>query len=193
MYRHLSPKLGSHHPSPSGVRALSPPRPCGLAGAGTGSGGASTSPRGSARREGTATTRASRASRTPFGPVQSGRFPSAPQQRRDDWPYSDENVANRTGRVSGGRSLTRPFRHARRLPTTRLKHVARVHVRRESLGFVPRSRTILCRAVPNLDLVTIRNFVLRSRAAAPRRGDTRVGGSDAHCVSHYPSIRRLRA
>jgi hypothetical protein len=32
-----------------------------------------------------------------------------------------------------------------------------VHVRRESLGFVPRSRTVLCRAVPNLS-VTIRNF-----------------------------------
>jgi hypothetical protein len=35
---------------------------------------------------------------------------------------------------------------------------SRVHVRRESLGFVHRSRTILCRPVPNPLIVTIRNF-----------------------------------
>jgi hypothetical protein len=36
------------------------------------------------------------------------------------WPYSDEKVANRNGGRSGGRSLTGPFRDARRFPSTRL-------------------------------------------------------------------------
>jgi hypothetical protein len=38
--------------------------------------------------------------------------------------YSHETVANRNG-ISGGRSLTRPFRDARRFPSTRLYPVLR--------------------------------------------------------------------
>jgi hypothetical protein len=51
----------------------------------------------------------------------------------------------------GDRSLTRPLRDARRFPSTRWHPVYRgARVRRESLGFVHRSRHhSLCRAVPN--------------------------------------------
>jgi hypothetical protein len=92
-------------------------------------------------------------------------------------------------------SLTRPFRDARRFPSYTI--VARydiVHVRRESVGVVSRSRTIFCRAVPHRS-VTIRDcsVAVRLRALTLRA----VGGGDvgfpeeAHEL-HGEARRQLR-
>jgi hypothetical protein len=51
--------------------------------------------------------------------------------------------------ISGGRWLTRPFRDAADSPLQDCSPYSHVHVRRESVGFVHRSRAILCRPVPN--------------------------------------------
>jgi hypothetical protein len=53
-------------------------------------------------------------------------------------------------RISGGRSLARPFRDPPIPLATIIARTEGLHVRRESLGFVHRSRTIFCRPVPNL-------------------------------------------
>jgi hypothetical protein len=63
--------------------------------------------------------------------------------------------------IPGGRWLTRPLRDARRFPSTRWYPYRRPNVRRWSLGFVHRSRTILCRAVPNLIALRFRHFCCR--------------------------------
>jgi hypothetical protein len=59
--------------------------------------------------------------------------------------------------ISGGRSLTRPFRDARRSPSTRKSPVPRATRTPRKLGFVHRLKTILCRPAPNPN-ITIRNF-----------------------------------
>jgi hypothetical protein len=53
------------------------------------------------------------------------------------YPCSDGKVANRTLRISGGRPLTRPFRDAE-FPLQHCSPYSHVHVRRESVGVVPR-------------------------------------------------------
>jgi hypothetical protein len=53
-----------------------------------------------------------------------------------------------------------------------------VHVRQECLGFVHRSRTIACRAVPNLS-VTIRNLSLAGAGWAVAQRQPRAGGGGA--------------
>jgi hypothetical protein len=53
--------------------------------------------------------------------------------------------------VTGGRSLTRPFREAPDFPRHDCSPYRGLHGRRESLGFVPRSGAIFCRPVPNVD------------------------------------------
>ena len=71
----------------------------------------------------------------------------AERERRGQHRSATANAqvfVNRT-RASGGRALTRALRDARRLPSTRWCPYSHVHVRRESLGFVHRSRTIFCR------------------------------------------------
>jgi hypothetical protein len=50
--------------------------------------------------------------------------------------------------ISGGRSLTRPFRDARRFPSTRWYLDPGAAQTMLGFGFVHRSRTIFCRAVP---------------------------------------------
>jgi hypothetical protein len=59
--------------------------------------------------------------------------------------------------ISGGRSLTRLLRDARRFPSTRWYPVPGATRTPLGLGFVHHSRAIVCLAVPNLS-VTIRNF-----------------------------------
>jgi hypothetical protein len=63
-----------------------------------------------------------------------------------------------------GDRLTRPFRCFTLISLdtvlARIHMYTYSHIRRESLGFVHRSRTIFCRPVPNLS-VTIRNFFIR--------------------------------
>jgi hypothetical protein len=72
---------------------------------------------------------------------------------------SDGQVANRNGRGFGrGRSRGRFATYAD-FPLHDGSPYSHAHVRREGLGFVHRSRTILCRAVPNPN-VTIRNFCI---------------------------------
>ena len=60
--------------------------------------------------------------------------------------------------ISGGRSLTRPFRDSADFPLDEFSPYSHVHVRRECLGFVHRSKAI-CRPVPNLS-ATIRNCLI---------------------------------
>jgi hypothetical protein len=64
-----------------------------------------------------------------------------------------------TGGVPGGRSLTGPFRDARRFTSTRSTPYRGRHEKRGVWGC---SRTILCRPVPNLS-DTIRNFCIAVR------------------------------
>jgi hypothetical protein len=62
---------------------------------------------------------------------------------------SDDKVANRNVRDFGWeRSLARPFRDARRFPSTRWWPVPGATRTTLGLGFVHRSRDILCRAKP---------------------------------------------
>jgi hypothetical protein len=61
-------------------------------------------------------------------------------------------VANRDVGVSGGRPLTRPFRDARRFPSTRWYFLPGATRTTRQLGFVHRSRAIFCRPVPNASL-----------------------------------------
>jgi hypothetical protein len=56
------------------------------------------------------------------------------------------------------------------LPLHDCSPYSHVHARRESLGFVHRSRAILCRPVPN-PKVTIRNFSIAVQACVPRHID----------------------
>jgi hypothetical protein len=60
-----------------------------------------------------------------------------------------ENWRIVTAGILGGRSLTRPFRDAAEAPRHDCSVYSHEHVRRECLGFVYRSRTVLCRPVPN--------------------------------------------
>jgi hypothetical protein len=57
-----------------------------------------------------------------FARVRDERYEAEPM-RVPRWggvkAYSDETVANRNGRISGGRALTGPFRDASRFPSTR--------------------------------------------------------------------------
>jgi hypothetical protein len=70
--------------------------------------------------------------------------------------------------ISGGGSLTRPLRDARRFPSKRRWYPVPGATRTTSgLGFVHHSRAILSRAVPN-PTITIRNFCIAvSPAPAP--------------------------
>jgi hypothetical protein len=62
---------------------------------------------------------------------------------------------------------------------------SRVHVRRESLGFVHRSRTIFCRPVRNLS-VTIRNFCIAVRCRYVRSGRTRLKPDQSEWPHPHP-------
>jgi hypothetical protein len=64
-----------------------------------------------------------------------------------------------------GRSPTRPFRDARGFPSTRWYRG--LHVRRWGLGFVHRSRAILCRAVPNPRVTRFAFLCFPSRTSPP--------------------------
>ena len=68
---------------------------------------------------------------------------------REPAPVSDETVASRNDGDFGWESLIYPLHYC--------SSYSRVHVRRERLGFVHRSRAIFCRPAPNLN-VTIRTF-----------------------------------
>jgi hypothetical protein len=83
-------------------------------------------------------------------------------------PDTDQKVANRNGRGFrvGARSCGR-FAPAD-LPRHDCSSYSHVIVRRESVGVIPRSRTIFCRAVPNLN-VTIRDFCIAVLRAFRRR------------------------
>jgi hypothetical protein len=59
--------------------------------------------------------------------------------------------------ISGGGSLTSCFATPAYFPLQHCSPYPHVHVRCESLGFVPRSRAIFCRPAPNPN-ITIRNF-----------------------------------
>jgi hypothetical protein len=78
--------------------------------------------------------------------------------------------------VSGGRSLTRPFRDGRRFPSARWYPYRGLRVRREGLGVVHRSRSTFCRPVPNLS-VAIRNcFIAAVRGSY--RSPVSVAGAE---------------
>jgi hypothetical protein len=119
-------------------------------------------PRWTSRRAGGCHSCSTRATRTsPCAPPTAVCSPCA--------PHSDgKRLRIVTAGLSGGRSLTLPLRDASRFPSTRWYPVPRATpTRRESLGFVYRSRTISCRAVPNLN-VTSRNILI----AVPRASRT---------------------
>jgi hypothetical protein len=78
------------------------------------------------------------------------------------FPGEGDSYAEVANRIGTSRSLTRPFRDARRFPSPRCSPYSHVHVRCKSLGFVHRSRAIFCRPVP-LPNVTIRNFCIAVR------------------------------
>ena len=78
------------------------------------------------------------------------------------FPGEGDSYAEVANRIGTSRSLTRPFRDARRSPSPRCSPYSHVHVRCKSLGFVHRSRAIFCRPVP-LPNVTIRNFCIAVR------------------------------
>jgi hypothetical protein len=91
---------------------------------------------------------------------------TAVSQRVDAvWPGALVNTAMQKLRIvtcgiSGGRTLTRPLRDARRFPSTRSYPVPRSSrtPRKFRILFL-RSRASFCRAVPN-PTVTIRNFCI---------------------------------
>jgi hypothetical protein len=81
--------------------------------------------------------------------------------------------ANRDLGISGGRSLTGPFRDARRLPSTRWYPVPKATRTTLGFGMCPSFKgSILCRAVPSLR-VTIRNFLIGVRTRRPSCGPRR--------------------
>jgi hypothetical protein len=77
---------------------------------------------------------------------------------------SDERVANRDFRGSGWEVAHAAVTRRPPIPLDTIVPRARgLLVRRWGLGFVHRSRTILCRAVPNLR-VAVRNFPIAVRS-----------------------------
>ena len=88
------------------------------------------------------------------------------------------------------RSLTGPFRHARRFPSQDCSPYSYVHVRRVSLGFVHRSRTIFCRAVPNLTRPT-RNCPLVEVVIERGRGSSKVDGGEKTLVRQAPQRQKV--
>jgi hypothetical protein len=69
------------------------------------------------------------------------------------WPHALCRTATKELRIvtvgiSGGRSLTRRFATPADFPLHDCSPYSHVHVRREGLGFVHRSRAISCRSVP---------------------------------------------
>jgi hypothetical protein len=121
-------------------------------------------------------------------------------------PCSDAKVANSVALgVSGGRSLTREVAHAHRFatpagfPRLDCSPFAHVHVRRVGLGFVRRSRAILCRAVPNLSATTFRDFCVAECSPSCRRLCRLPGNNNSHELSRFrvcvcvQQRRRLRS
>jgi hypothetical protein len=96
--------------------------------------------------------------------------------------------------VSGGRSLTGPFRDARRLPSARPWRVPGA-TRTTLTGFVHRSRSILPSArpwrVPGATRTTLTGFVHRSRSILPSARPWRVPG--ATCTTLTGFVHRSRS
>jgi hypothetical protein len=82
-----------------------------------------------------------------------------------------ESVANRNGRISGGRDHSRGrFATYAAFPRHDCSPYSHVHARRDELGFVPRSRASFCRPVPNPTVTIRKTFPSLCAGVSPSPG-----------------------